>query len=257
MAIKAKIQLDNSELKAGLKQAESQASKTGKTLGKNLGKGAGKGLEELGKGADDAVRALDSIAGAAGGASTGLSGLAGDIISLVKNPMAALIAVIGLIISIGSKIWDSLTLNADEAAAKTAAWVEHTKELVQEVKKQKQELDDLIDLFIQLNNTVPQTIQEFVAQVSILATLEQKYGDLGVQVNFVKQEFEGLVEALIKLQKIQAQKQQDAYKDKVNALERKAQQEHTRFYQDNDAVKHNPAVDNRPKTEEIITPKRR
>lgn len=257
MAIKAKIQLDNSELKTGLKQAESQASKTGKTLGKNIGKDAGKGLDELGKGADDAVRALDSISGAAGGASTGLSGLAGDIISLVKNPMAMLIAAIGVIISIGSKIWDSLTLNADEAAAKTAAWAEHTKELVQEVKKQKQELDSLIDLFIQLNNTIPKTVEEFIAQVSVITLLEEKYGDLGIKVNYAKQEFEGLGAALIRLQKIQAQKQQDAYTDKVNALERKAQQEHTKFYQDNDAAKHNPAVENRPKTEEIITPKRR
>jgi hypothetical protein len=114
MAIKAKISLDNSEFQKGLQAAEQQSRKTGSAINRNLGTTkAGAALDKLGQGADEAVRALDSIAGATGKASTGLSGLAGDIIALVKSPIALLIAGFGALVTIGVKCWDKLTLSAD------------------------------------------------------------------------------------------------------------------------------------------------
>ena len=233
MAIKAKIQLDNSELKAGLKQAENQASKTGNALNKNLGKDKGKSLDDLGKSANDAVKVLDKFAQSTVGAGTGIGGLAGDIVNLVKNPMAMLITAFGVVATVGKKLWDDLTLSTQEAIEKTALWAAATQKAVQELEKQHTETESLIDSFIELNNVIPKSSAYFSAQKLILSKLQSVYGDLGYKINETKQEVEGLLDALIQIEQIKHKQKVEKYGQALQVAHVQAQQLNTEFYTNN------------------------
>jgi hypothetical protein len=207
MSIKAKISVDNSELKQGLQQAEQQAQKTGKAIGKSVaGNGASEALDKLGKNADNAVRALDSVSGAAGGASTGLSGLAGDIIELVRNPMAALIAALGALVAIGVKVWDKLTESAEEYFSKLEILSKQNQFEESRYTQEVNAVDSLIEILINLNNTYVDMvgIQDIIK--TSVKELESYYGKLGVQIDKDTGKIKNLAEILLQINKLQQEK---------------------------------------------------
>jgi hypothetical protein len=207
MSIKAKISVDNSELKQGLQQAEQQAQKTGKAIGKSVaGNGASEALDKLGKNADNAVRALDSVSGAAGGASTGLSGLAGDIIELVRNPMAALIAALGALVAIGVKVWDKLTESAEEYFAKLEVFSKQNQFEESRYTQEVNAVGNLIEILINLNNTYVDMvgIQDIIK--TSVKELESYYGKLGVQIDKDTGKIKNLAEILLQINKLQQEK---------------------------------------------------
>lgn len=223
MSIKAKISVDNSELKQGLQQAEQQAQKTGKAIGKSVaGNGASEALDKLGKNADNAVRALDSVSGAAGGASTGLSGLAGDIIELVRNPMAALIAALGALVAIGVKVWDKLTESAEEYFSKLEILSKQNQFEESRYTQEINAVDNLVDTIINLNNTYVDMVGIHNIIKSSVKELEAYYGKLGVQIDKDTGKIKNLAEILLKLNKIQQEKKTDVAATNVSLAQKKA-----------------------------------
>ena len=144
-----------------------------------------------------------------------------------------LIAAIGTAIAIGKKLWDVFTLNADEAKQKTEAWSQAVREAIQQMNKEHEEVDRLITSFIQLNTILPKTLSNFNAQLMILKSLQSIYGNLGVEVDKTKKQFEGLLNALIQIEKIKHQQKKDAYTQKLKNAELAAHQAHTEFYDEN------------------------
>lgn len=202
MAIKAKISVDNSELKKGLQEAQNTAQKTGKNIKNSLGNEGVAGLKKLGKGADEAVRALDSIAGATGKASTGLSGLAGDIIGLVTNPVAALIAAFGTLVSIGVSVWNRLS----ESTAEYRKRLQGVKETLDSNKKAYQdELNfhsELIDRLLELSKIRNKNSNELHEESTIIKYLADKYGDLGLEIDVTTGKYKNLYDAIFKITEI-------------------------------------------------------
>lgn len=223
MSIKAKISVDNSELKQGLQQAEQQAQKTGKAIGKSVaGNGASEALDKLGKNADNAVRALDSVSGAAGGASTGLSGLAGDIIELVRNPMAALIAAFGALVALGVKVWDKLTESAEEYFSKLEILSKQNQFEESRYTQEVNAVDNLIEILINLNNTYVDMvgIQDIIK--SSVKELEAYYGKLGVQIDKDSGKIKNLAEILLQINKLQQEKNTTNAASAVAVAQKKA-----------------------------------
>ena len=194
--IKAKISLDSSELKKGLNQAEQSVKKAGKEMSN-----ATKKLDNFGDNADRAVRAIDSVSGALGQASTGISGLAGDLIALVKNPMAAAIAAITALVAVGVKLWDKLTLSAEEYAKKASFEFEqaHKKfnDLINTQKEDSGYLDRLKEISQEEN--ISNALKS--EAISIIKSLSDRYGDLGFSIDLTTGKIHGLDEGIAKANK--------------------------------------------------------
>ena len=222
MSIKAKISVDNSELKKGLQDAQKTAQAAGNNIGKSFkDNGAIESLDKLGKGADEAVRAIDSVAGAAGGASTGLSGLAGDIVALVKSPIALLMAALGGLVTLGVHVWDKMTESVEEYKARMEATAATQKKKFEELQKEQEFVDSLSERLIELSFVRNKTTAETSEEAAIVAKLEARYGDLGITLNETTGEYIGLYDALLKVQKLEYERTKAASDRRVK-LARKA-----------------------------------
>lgn len=223
MSIKAKISVDNSELKKGLQDAQKTAQAAGNNIGKSFkDNGAIESLDKLGKGADEAVRAIDSVAGAAGGASTGLSGLAGDIVALVKSPIALLMAALGGLVTLGVHVWDKMTESVEEYKARMEATAATQKKNFEELKKEQEFVDSLSERLIELSFIRNKTTAESDEEAAIVAKLEAKYGDLGITLNETTGEYIGLYDALLKVQKLEYERTKAAADRRVKLAKKSA-----------------------------------
>ena len=196
MSIKAKISLDSSELKKGLDQAEQSVKKAGKEMS-----AATKKLDNFGDNADRAVRAIDSVSGALGQASTGISGLAGDLISLVKNPMAAAIAAITALVAVGVKLWDKLTLSAEEYAKKASFEFEQAQKKFNDLTNAQKEDSGYLDRLKEISQEENISNDLKTEAISIIQSLTDRYGDLGISIDVTTGKIHGLDEGMAKANK--------------------------------------------------------
>ena len=196
MSIKAKISLDSSELKKGLNQAEQSVKKTGQEMAN-----ATKKLDNFGDNADRAVRAIDSVSGALGQASTGISGLAGDLIGLVKNPMAAAIAAITALVAVGIKLWDKLTLSAEEYAKKASFEFEQAQKKFNDLTNAQKEDSGYLDRLKEISQEENISNALKTEAISIIQSLTDRYGDLGISIDLTTGKIHGLDEGMAKANK--------------------------------------------------------
>ena len=194
--IKAKISLDSSELKKGLNQAEQAVKKTGQEMSN-----ATKKLDNFGDNADRAVRAIDSVSGALGQASTGISGLAGDLIALVKNPMAAAIAAITALVAVGVKLWDKLTLSAEEYAKKASFEFEQAQKKFNDLTNAQKEDSGYLDRLKEISQEENISNSLKTEAISIIQSLTDRYGDLGISIDVTTGKIHGLDEGMAKANK--------------------------------------------------------
>ena len=196
MSIKAKISLDSSELKKGLNQAEQAVKKAGQEMSN-----ATKKLDNFGDNADRAVRAIDSVSGALGQASTGISGLAGDLIGLVKNPMAAAIAAITALVAVGVKLWDKLTLSAEEYAKKASFEFEQAQKKFNDLTNEQKEDSGYLDRLKEISQEENISNAIKTEAISIIQSLTDRYGDLGISIDLTTGKIHGLDEGMAKANK--------------------------------------------------------
>ena len=196
MSIKAKISLDSSELKKGLNQAEQSVKKTGQEISNSTKK-----LDNFGDSADSAVRAIDSVSGALGQASTGISGLAGDLIALVKNPMAAAIAAITALVAVGVKLWDKLTLSAEEYAKKASFEFEQAQKKFNDLINTQKEDSGYLDRLKEISQEENISNALKSEAISIIQSLTNRYGDLGFSIDVTTGKIHGLDEGIAKANK--------------------------------------------------------
>ena len=194
--IKAKISLDSSELKKGLNQAEQSVKKTGQEISNTTKK-----LDNFGDNADRAVRAIDSVGGALGQASTGISGLAGDLIALVKNPMAAAIAAITALVAVGVKLWDKLTLSAEEYAKKASFEFEQAQKKFNDLTNAQKEDSGYLDRLKEISQEENISNALKTEAISIIQSLTDRYGDLGISIDLTTGKIHGLDEGIAKANK--------------------------------------------------------
>ena len=196
MSIKAKISLDSSELKKGLNQAEQSVKKTGQEISNTTKK-----LDNFGDSADSAVRAIDSVSGALGQASTGISGLAGDLIALVKNPMAMAIAAITALVAVGVKLWDKLTLSAEEYAKKASFEFEQAQKKFNDLTNAQKEDSGYLDRLKEISQEENISNALKSEAISIIQSLTNRYGDLGFSIDVTTGKIHGLDEGIAKANK--------------------------------------------------------
>ena len=224
--IKAKISLDSSELKKGLNTAEQAVKKTGQEMSN-----ATKKLDNFGDNADRAVRAIDSVSGALGQASTGISGLAGDLIDLVKNPMSAAIAAITALVAVGVKLWDKLTLSAEEYAKKASFEFEQAQKKFNDLINTQKEDSGYLDRLKEISQEENISNDLKTEAISIIKSLTDRYGDLGISIDVTTGKIHGLDEGMAKANKkmselakeakrLELKKAESVIDSKINAIYR-------------------------------------
>ena len=160
-----------------------------------------KKLDNFGDNADRAVRAIDSVGGALGQASTGISGLAGDLIALVKNPMAAAIAAITALVAIGVKLWDKLTLSAEEYAKKASFEFEQAQKKFNDLTNAQKEDSGYLDRLKEISQEENISNSLKTEAISIIQSLTDRYGDLGISIDVTTGKIHGLDEGMAKANK--------------------------------------------------------
>ena len=162
---------------------------------------ATKKLDNFGDNADRAVRAIDSVSGALGQASTGISGLAGDLIGLVKNPMAAAIAAITALVAVGVKLWDKLTLSAEEYAKKASFEFEQAQKKFNDLTNAQKEDSGYLDRLKEISQEENISNAIKTEAISIIQSLTDRYGDLGISIDLTTGKIHGLDEGMAKANK--------------------------------------------------------
>lgn len=214
MSIKAKISLDSSELKKGLNSAEQSVKKTGQEMSN-----ATKKLDNFGDNADRAVRAIDSVGGALGQASTGISGLAGDLIDLVKNPMSAAIAAITALVAVGVKLWDKLTMSAEEYAQKASFEFEQAQKKFSDLTNEQKEDTGYLDRLKQISQEENISNDVKAEAISIIQSLTDRYGDLGISIDLTTGKIIGLEQGMTKANQKMLEFSKEAKKLELNKAE--------------------------------------
>ena len=162
---------------------------------------ATKKLDNFGDNADRAVRAIDSVSGALGQASTGISGLAGDLIALVKNQLAAAIAAITALVAVGVKLWDKLTLSAEEYAKKASFEFEQAQKKFNDLTNAQKEDSGYLDRLKEISQEENISNSLKTEAISIIQSLTDRYGDLGISIDVTTGKIHGLDEGMAKANK--------------------------------------------------------
>lgn len=194
MPAEGKITLNSKQYEATL---EAVRAKTGRAAGdmsrsvRNFGKDVG--------GAGKAVAAMSSEVGSQ-------FGTVGRVISsLASGPVALLTAAFGALLAAGVKMYDHLTLSAEEYQLKLSAQIELENKRLSKLKEEQKAENDYMDRLIELSNNETNSNTEKTEAVRLIEILTKRYGDLGISIDETTGKITGLAEAEEKLNEKQRQ----------------------------------------------------
>lgn len=215
--VEAKVTADTSQAEA----ATSKVSKFGTAI-----RGAMKGNvgEQIGKGAA-AIGAVGAMAGAA----VPPVGALAAVVNALLSPIAIVTAAIAALVAIGMEVWDYLTVSAEEYAEKTKYASEAAEKHAEKVREQDQAAQAYMDRLREIatienagNSTKAETAQ-------ILQVLQERYGDLGAEIDSTTGRVKNLLEVEQRLNEERGRrlgtanmKQAEAYMNEAKAAYTKA-----------------------------------
>ena len=201
MSIKAKIQVDSSEVKKGLQEAENTAKKAGINIKDSMEK-AGQGFESINK----------------------LGGTMGGTLKNVQEAIMGLLSPVGLVMAgltalgtLAIKVWDNLTVSAEEYAMKASNAVEKANKNLEEVFKQEETDAGYLERLKELASAEDLSNAMKVEAVELISILTKKYGDLGLSIDIATGKIMGLDNAQRTFLKRQQELKVDAAKIAVDS----------------------------------------
>lgn len=201
MAIKAKFSVDNREMKKGLQEVDQQAKKTGANIKSSM-ENAGKGFESVNK--------LGSkLGGAAKNIIEAFTGL--------LSPIGLATAAIAALGTLAVKVWDIMTVSAEEYAMKASNAVDKANKNLEETFKQQEADSGYLERLKELSQAENMSNAMKMEAAELISLLTKRYGDLGVSIDMATGKITGLDEAQRTFLKRQQQMKVDAAKISVNA----------------------------------------
>lgn len=201
MAIKAKFSVDNREMKKGLQEVEQQAKKTGANIKENMER-AGQGFESINK----------------------LGGTMGGTLKNVQEAIMGLLSPVGLVMAgitalgtLAVKVWDMMTVSAEEYAMKASNAVEKANKNLEETFKQEETDSGYLERLKELASAEELSNAMKMEAAELISILTKRYGDLGLSIDMATGKITGLDEAQRTFLKRQQQLKVDAAKISVNA----------------------------------------
>lgn len=201
MAIKAKFSVDNREMKKGLQEVEQQAKKTGANIKENMER-AGQGFESINK----------------------LGGTMGGTLKNVQEAIMGLLSPVGLVMAgitalgtLAVKVWDMMTVSAEEYAMKASNAVEKANKNLEETFKQEETDSGYLERLKELASAEELSNAMKMEAAELISILTKRYGALGLSIDMATGKITGLDEAQRTFLKNQQQLKVDAAKISVNA----------------------------------------
>ena len=201
MAIKAKFSVDNREMKKGLQEVDQQAKKTGANIKSSM-ENAGKGFESVNK--------LGSkLGGAAKNIIEAFTGL--------LSPIGLATAAIAALGTLAVKVWDIMTVSAEEYAMKASNAVEKANKNLEETFKQQEADSSYLERLKELSQAENMSNAMKMEAAELISLLTKRYGDLGISIDMATGKIIGLDEAQRAFLKSQQEMKVDAAQISVNA----------------------------------------
>ena len=201
MAIKAKFSVDNREMKKGLQEVDQQAKKTGANIKSSM-ENAGKGFESVNK--------LGSkLGGAAKNIIEAFTGL--------LSPIGLATAAIAALGTLAVKVWDIMTVSAEEYAMKASNAVDKANKNLEETFKQQEADSSYLERLKELSQAENMSNAMKMEAAELISLLTKRYGDLGISIDMATGKIIGLDEAQRAFLKRQQQMKVDAAQININA----------------------------------------
>lgn len=211
MALKGRLELDNSDFNVKLADSVKRSNQAGRQMASGFDKGA---------------QSITKIAGPLDGVTSrfGALGGLGSIISGLANPISAVFAGISAgvagLIGYGKQLWDELTLSAEEYAIKAERALKRAgKEASDMAKSQERDLGDL-DQLRGLAGKERLTRTERLDAVNLIGKLRIAYGELGLSIDQVTGKISGMDRAEETILKRQQQRLTGARTRELRGLNR-------------------------------------
>lgn len=201
MAIKAKFSVDNREMKKGLQEVDQQAKKTGANIKSSM-ENAGKGFESVNK-----------LGGKLGGVAKNLV----EAFTGALSPIGLATAAIAALGTLAVKVWDMMTVSAEEYAMKASNAVERANKNLEETFKQQEADSGYLERLKELSQAENLSNAMKMEAAELISLLTKRYGDLGISIDMATGKIIGLDEAQRTFLKSQQQMKLDAAKINVNA----------------------------------------
>lgn len=201
MAIKAKFSVDNREMKKGLQEVDQQAKKTGANIKENMER-AGQGFESINK----------------------LGGTMGGTLKNVQEAIMGMLSPVGLVMAgitalgtLAVKVWDMMTVSAEEYAMKASNAVDKANKNMEQTVKQEETDSGYLERLKELSQAENMSNAMKMEAAELISLLTKRYGDLGISIDMATGKITGLDEAQRTFLKSQQQLKVDAAKISVNA----------------------------------------
>lgn len=201
MAIKAKFSVDNREMKKGLQEVDQQAKKTGANIKSSM-ENAGKGFESVNK-----------LGGKLGGVAKNLV----EAFTGALSPIGLATAAIAALGTLAVKVWDMMTVSAEEYAMKASNAVEKANKNLEETFKQQEADSSYLERLKELSQAENMSNAMKMEAAELISLLTKRYGDLGISIDMATGKIIGLDEAQRTFLKSQQQMKVDAAQINVNA----------------------------------------
>lgn len=201
MAIKAKFTVDNREIKKGLQEVDQQAKNTGNSIKTSM--------EQANKGFDSANKLGSKMGGTLKNLQEAFMGMLSPI-GLITTGITALGAL-------AVKVWDMMTVSAEEYAKKASNAVENANANLDKTLKQERTDSGYLDRLIELSKAENISNAMKVEAIELISLLSKRYGDLGISIDIATGKITGLDKAQVALLRKQQEMQISAAKISVNA----------------------------------------
>lgn len=201
MAIKAKFSVDNREMKKGLQEVDQQAKKTGANIKSSM-ENAGKGFESVNK-----------LGGKLGGVAKNLV----EAFTGALSPIGLATAAIAALGTLAVKVWDIMTVSAEEYAMKASNAVDKANKNLEETFKQQEADSSYLERLKELSQAENMSNAMKMEAAELISLLTKRYGDLGISIDMATGKIIGLDEAQRAFLKRQQQMKVDAAQISVNA----------------------------------------
>lgn len=201
MAIRAKFTVDNREIKKGLQEVDQQAKNTGTSIKSSM--------EQVNKGFDSAKKLGSKMGGTLKNLQEAFMGMLSPI-GLITTGITALGAL-------AVKVWDMMTVSAEEYAMKASNAVEKANKNLEETFKQKETDSGYLERLKELSQAENMSNAMKMEAAELISLLTKRYGDLGVSIDMATGKIFGLDEAQRIFLKSQQKMKVDAAQFNVNA----------------------------------------
>ena len=201
MAIKAKFSVDNREMKKGLQEVDQQAKKTGANIKEHMER-AGQGFESINK-----------LGGSMGGTLKNVQ----EAIMGMLSPVGLVMAGITALGTLAVKVWDMMTVSAEEYAMKASNAVDKANKNMEQTVKQAETDSGYLERLKELSQAENMSNAMKMEAAELISLLTKRYGDLGISIDMATGKIIGLDEAQRAFLKRQQQMKVDAAQININA----------------------------------------